>query len=170
MSSLFVTPAEVKRRTSVDGNVDDDKLRTFIRLAQDKILQNHIGTSLYRAIDRMIKDESINEAENADYKFLLRNYIQDVVIWYTMDSWLPFAMFKINNAGINKGGQENAETISLNELRVLQSDIRENAEFYVRRMTDYLCENSSKFKEYIVQDNSADMYPDRDSAYGGWVL
>jgi hypothetical protein len=170
MTSLLVTPDEIKRRTSIDINLDDDKLRSFIRLAQDKVLQNHLGTSLYRKLDLLVRNGEIETEDNSKYKLLLRDYVQSVLVWQTFNEYIPYAMFKVNNAGINKGSQENAESLTLAELRVLQSDTRENAEFYVRRMTDYLCENSSIYPEYIVQDNTSDMYPDRDSGYGGWVL
>lgn len=170
ITSLFIKPAEIKRRTSIEANIDDDKLTEMILLAQDRNLQNVIGTSLYRKLDALIKSGDILLPENAKYKTLLTDYIMNVVCWYTLDAYLPWAMFSISNSGIHKGTQDNAEAITLQELRVLQSQALENAEFYVRRLVDYLCDYSYDFPEYLVQDNTSDMHPDKDSGYGGWVF
>mgnify|MGYP003653418434 CR=1 FL=1 len=50
MKAILITNDEIKRFSPIKGNLDDDKLSSYIEVAQDIHLQNYLGTKLYEAI------------------------------------------------------------------------------------------------------------------------
>ena len=174
--ALFITANELKKKSIIQGNVDDDKLVQYIEVAQDTHVQNYLGTNLYNKIQALIiafdadSATGMGDATNSAYNTLWRSYIKPMHIWYAQVSFLPFAMFQISNGGVYKHRSETGETITLEEMRSMLDNARANAEFYTTRLIDYLCDNETSFPEYITTSTDADMWPDKDTNYGGWVL
>ena len=77
--------------------------------------------------------------------------------------YLPFSMFKIDNGGLSKHRGETDDSVSYSDIDRMESKARARAEFYTARFTDYMCNNSHKFPEYLNNSNG-DMRPDRDSS------
>jgi len=168
--ALFISVAELKKKSIIDGNVDSDKLLQFVEVAQDTHIQNYLGTNLYEKIQTLIVDATIGDVGNEDYKSLLDNYIKPMLIWYSQSTILPFILFQVKNGGIYKHTSDNSESINKDELDYIIQRTRDNAEFYTKRFLDYICANSVLFPEYITNTNG-DMYPDKDVNYtGGWLL
>ena len=79
-------------------------------------------------------------------------------------------MFQISNGGTFKHRSENSDTVSKEEMDYLVQKAKDTAEFYTRRFMDYICNNSNLYPEYNDND-SEDMYPDKDVNYsGGWFI
>lgn len=168
---MFCSVAEIKKKCNIDGNVDDDKIVSSIEVAQDKHVRNYMGDYLYRTVQGLLSGGTIDDAGNAAYKTLWLTYIKPMVVWYTIESYLPWAMFKISNGGIYKQQSETSIGATLEEMRVLLQDARENAEVYTRDFMDYVEANPSSFPEYFTTETNADRNPDRDANFSvGWVL
>lgn len=170
LKALFISVSELKKKSIIDGNVDSDKILQYIEIAQDIHIQNYLGGALYKAIQLLIVNGTLDEASNAEYKELLNSYIKPMLIWYTQAEYLPYSMFQVNNGGLFKHVSENSESVSRDDMEYLVQKARNNAEFYTKRYLDYMCENSNLFTEY-QNTNSPDMYPDKDVNYsGGWLI
>lgn len=167
---LFITVKELKAKSMIDGNVDPDKLVQFIEVAQDTHIQNYLGTALYRSLQTKIGDGTIDDPANADYKNLWLDYIKPMLIWFSQSSYLPFAMFQVQNGGVYKHRSENSDAVDSREMSMLLSKVTETAEFYTRRFVDFMCDNTSKFSEYNTTTNNSDMSPDRDVNFHSWFL
>ena len=162
---LFIKIQDLKKNTIIDGNVDVDKLLPYIKLAQEIHIQNFLGTKLYEALETKITGDTLT----GDYLTLVNNYIQPALIHFAMMDYLPFAAYQVKNAGVFKHISENAESVTKNEVDYLVNKEREFAEYYIRRMIDYLSFNNNLFPEYN-QNANEDVYPDKDSLFNGWVL
>ena len=167
--ALFITINDLKRKSIIDGNVDADKLIQFIEVAQDTHIQNYLGGLLYKKLQALILAGTIDDAGNSDYKTLLDDYVKPMLTWFTQSSYLPFAMYQISNGGVFKHRSENSETISLEEMRMMLAKVTETAEFYTRRIVDFMDYNSTVYPEYVSSTNG-DMYPDKDVNFNSWVL
>jgi len=162
---LFIKVQDLKKNTILDGNVDVDKLLPYIKLAQEIHIQNFLGTKLYEALETKITGDTLT----GDYLTLVNNYIQPALIHFAMMDYLPFAAYQVKNAGVFKHISENAESVTKNEVDYLVNKEREFAEYYIRRMIDYLSFNNNLFPEYN-QNSNEDVYPDKDNLFNGWVL
>ena len=82
---LFVSPADVIKRTGINGNVDRDQMIQFIKIAQDIHVQGIMGTRLFEKFKTDIAAGNIP----TNYQTLLDDYIQDMVIHYAAIEILP---------------------------------------------------------------------------------
>lgn len=170
MKALFISVAELKKKSIIDGNVDSEKILQYIEISQDINIQNYLGGKLYKYMQKIIVNGTIGNPENVNYKLLLDDYIKPMLIWYTQATYLPFSMFQISNGGTFKHRSENSDTVSKEEMDYLVQKAKDTAEFYTRRFMDYICNNSNLYPEYNNND-SEDMYPDKDVNYsGGWFI
>lgn len=168
--ALFITANELKKKSIIDGNVDEDKILQYIEVAQDTHIQNYMGTNLYDKISALLIAGTIADAGNEAYNTLWLTYIKPMCIWFSQEAYLPFAMFQIQNGGVYKHNSANGESITLEEMRMMLQEVRQNAEHYTRRFIDYVCANESSYPEYTTSDAS-DMTPDTDTNFScGWVL
>jgi hypothetical protein len=168
MTALFVSPKYVKRKSIIDGELDADKLIQFIETAQDIHIQNYLGTNLYKKLQLLIVNNTINDAGNADYKVLLEDFIKPMLAWYTQSEYIPFAAYTIGNGGIYKHRSDNSDSIDYSEVSGLTTRANDKAMFYTNRFLDYMNFNSSLYPEYIATTQA--MYPDRESKNISWVL
>ena len=168
--ALFISVADLKKKSLIDGNVDSSKIVQYIEVAQDIHIQNYLGGKLYKKLQSSIVDGTINDEANADYKNLLDEFIKPMLVWYTQATILPYSAFALKNGGLHKHTAENAEAVSKDEVTYLAQRMSDTAEFYTKRFLDYMCLNSNKFTEYS-QNSSEDMYPDKEVNYtGGWYI
>ena len=170
MKALFISIADLKAKSIIDGNTDADKLIHQIEVAKDMHIQNYLGGKLYDKLQDLILSGDIDLPANSDYKALRDDYIKPMLIWFTQLEYLPFAMFKIDNGGINRHRGQESDTVDFRDVDRMQSKITDRAEFYTKRFIDYICFNSQKFPEYNNNSNG-DMYPDKDAdSFSSFVL
>ena len=162
---LFVSPADVIKRTGINGNVDRDQMIQFIKIAQDIHIQSILGTNLFNKIASDISADTLT----GNYLTLFTSYIQDMVIHYAAIEILPYIHYKIANGGIYVKGAENGESVTKEDLNYLVQKERDIAEHYSRRFIDHMSFYSSLYPEY---NNSSDddMYPSKNQNFNGWVL
>ena len=167
-TALFISRTDLVKNTILDGNVDTDKFIQFIKIAQEIHIKNFLGSKLYDKISVDILGTGGASLTGA-YLTLVNDYVQDMLIHYAMVDYLPFAAYQVKNSGIFKHTSENSESVSKSEVDYLVQKEREFAEYYTRRMIDYVTFNISSFPEYNTNNNE-DVYPDKDSLFNGWVL
>lgn len=169
MKAIFITANDLKRYTVLNGNVDTDRFMQFIEIAQDIHIQNYLGTDLYEKLQSLIINNTINDVVNADYKLLLDTYVKPMLVHWAMVEYLPYAAYTVANGGVYKHSSETSQTVDKNEIDFLIEKQRNTAEHYTRRFIDFMCFNSSTYPEYNSNSNG-DVYPDKKSNFGGWVL
>jgi hypothetical protein len=168
-TALFINRTDLVRNSIIDGNVDTDKFIQFIKIAQQIHIQNYLGTELYNKISTLITSGDIDETDYADYKTLLNDYIQPMLIWWSQVDYIPFASYQIRNGGIYKHSSETSESVGKDEVDFLVNKAREKADFYTRRFIDYISFRNATYPEYTANTNE-DMNPSQDATFNGWVL
>lgn len=164
---LFISANDLKRKSVIDGLVDDDKIFQFIELAQDTHIHRLLGTDLYNKLEQDV----VNSTLSGDYLTLVETYIKPMLIWYTQANYLPFSGIKVSNAGAFKRVPENAEAVPQEELNSLIVKVNESADFYTQRFLDYICANSVLFPEYTSNSSDdGDLNPSKEYRYSSWVL
>ena len=163
--ALFITRQDISVFTAANGNIDNDKLLPYIKISQDIHVQNYLGTELYNAIKTKINDSTLT----GDYLTLVRDYVKDVLLHWSMVEYLPFGSVNIANGGIYQKNPENSSSITREHVDYLVEKARTTAQFYTNRMIEYLKFNHTKYPEYYQNTNN-DMYADDVANFGGWVL
>ena len=163
--ALFITTNDLVKYTIINGNVDPDSYTQYIFQAQQIHIQNYLGTKLYNKINDGIVAGNLA----APYTTLLSDYIKMMVVHWTMVEYLPYASIKISEKGVFKHSSENSTVVDKSEIDSLIEKSRDTAQSYTNRFIDYMSFNQVSFPEYNTNSN-ADVYPDKDSAFTGWVL
>jgi hypothetical protein len=165
MYPLFISPEDLVKRTAINGNVDRDQMIQFIKIAQDIHVQAILGTALYNRL----KTDVLNNTLAGNYETLLEDYVQDVLVHYSMTEILPFLAYKVSNGGVFKKQSENSEGIEKSELEYLIQRERDIAEHYGRRLVSYLTFYGSLTPEYYENQNG-EMYPTDGQSFNGWYM
>jgi hypothetical protein len=165
MYPLFISPEDLVKRTAINGNVDRDQMIQFIKIAQDINVQALLGTALYNRL----KTDVLNSTLAGNYQTLLEDYVQDVLVHYSMTEILPFLAYKVSNGGVFKKQSENSEGIEKSELEYLIQRERDIAEHYGRRLVSYLTFYGSLTPEYYENQNG-EMYPTDGQSFNGWYM
>ena len=63
--ALFITLNDLKRKSIISGNTDDDKLIQFVEVAQDLHIQNYLGGNLYDKLQDLILTNTLDEIGRA---------------------------------------------------------------------------------------------------------
>ena len=163
--ALFITTADLKKFTVVNGNLDPDKFTQFILVAQETHIQNFLGSDLYEKIEADI----IAGTLTGDYATLVSDYLKPMLIQYALLEYLPFAAYTVANKGVFKHTSEASEGVSKTEIDYLVEKTRDIAEHYTERFIQYICNNSTLFPEYNTNSNG-DMYPSTKNNFSGWYI
>jgi len=162
---LFISENKIKDSTAIGGNVDNEFLLPYIKVAQKKYIETKLGTDLFEALQTKITAGSLSGA----YQTLVDDYIQDALVHWSFYECLPFLRYKVMNNNVVSKTAENSTPLSREEAQDLREEIRNTAEFYTERLIDYIKNNTSSFAEYTT-NTGADVSPDTINYYSGMNL
>jgi len=159
-TALFIKSVDLKRNSIINGSVDPDKLMPHIEISQEIHIQHRIGTDLYTRLQAGVIAGDLT----ADEIILIDGYIQKALIFHAYAQYLPFARFTISNSGVSIHSSENSSPVDSSDINTLVSHVKSQAEYYTKRLIDYLCEYSSLYPLYDTNSNN-DIRPSRRLNY-----
>ena len=155
----LISPNFVRTNTNISNNLQDKFLQSAIREATDMDLHELVGSNLLNKLKIIIDKDEINNPENIIYKQILD--ISKYFIAYSVISRLTvISSIKIDNIGANVTGDDNVKTLDLDDVFRIEKFYRDKADFYKKRIQDFLKENYSKIPElsececYKVKSNT----------------
>ena len=160
---LFVSPENIYERSAIHKNIDSKMIVPEIKAAQEMYLLPVLGTALYERLQDAILDDCLDDDEQT----LLRDYIRDPLIHYTISELAPALSFQLWNKGLTRKTTENSEAVSSSEIDDFTAKFKNRAEWYLERLIRYLIEEAGsgrKFQEYINPGSRVDTFvPKRTS-------
>ena len=160
-NTLFISPELIKSRTGISVSIDDKNINPQIKVAQDMYIQPSLGSTLYKRLQDGITATDLS----ADEKVLLNTYVTDCLVWYTV-SLLPFALgYQFFSKGVLQKTSEESNTPSRADLELISNQYKGTAEFYKKRMVDFLKQNYSLYNEYLNTGAGFDVIFPEQKAY-----
>lgn len=167
MKALLITREDIVKRTPLSGNIDLDKIKHFIKIAQDVHLQGILGTRLYDKLGADI----IAGTLTGSYLTLVNEYIKPTLVQYSFLEFLPFAQYTIGNKGVFKKSSENGETVESADTDRMKEATRDTAQHYATRLVNHLRANAhNSYPEYLTTNLIDEMKPQKDISFGGWNI
>ena len=148
MKIYLISEDTVKSNSILDANIYGKFLGTAIVETQDMYLSTIIGTPLMNKLYELVGNGEIANEENSDYKLLLDDYIQPVLLYGVQTSIIPLIANKIANAGVLVTNDEKNTNVDRDDVVSLTDFFRNKRDFYTEHLQTYLCKNSSKYPEY----------------------
>jgi hypothetical protein len=156
---LLISVEILKERTDIHGNIDPKLIYPHIKYVQDAYIKPITGTALFDKIQTLINDGSISVGGNADYKYLIDEYLIDTMIWYVKSELQVDSSYQTWNKGVVRKQGENTELPSMSELIDLANRCKNKGEYYANRMRLFLIDQSSrehKYPEYTNPGSTVD--------------
>jgi hypothetical protein len=157
---LLVSEQRMKQWTSLDNNIRIDVLTPSILQAQDIYIQDTLGTAFYTRLKEGIvaNDLTVNEAA------FLKDYVGPCLIQYALYLVLPALKYKMVEKGILNGTSEETQPTTLDEMMYLRDSAMDTAEFYNKRMLEFLKDNPGMFALY-TNPGTDGMLPNKQNPY-----
>ena len=166
-NTFLISEAQIRSYTDIEDNIDTALIKNGIREAQDIKLQPIIGTLLYEKLQSLVDAGTIGDSANANYKTLLDDFIQNMLIyaayWYILDS---VYIRSRNNGLLIPDGGENSIAADRSMYNVKKQSVQNKMEFYSNLLTDYIIEEQNLFPELNSSNKLYDLNPDYDVKYG----
>ena len=159
-TALLVSEQRFKTWTNVDDNVKTEDITPFIIQAQDLYVQSALGTLFYTRL----KNGIIAGDLTTDEKSLVTNYVGPMLMQWALYLMLPGLKYKLVDKGVVSGQSEDTTPTTLEELKYLRQSVMDTAEFYTKRLVEFLCDNPNMFTEY-TNPGVKGMTPDKSSPY-----
>ena len=140
---LLISEDFVKTNSNLGDNVWGKYLLPAIREAQHIHLQSIIGTRLYESILNKVKEGSLID----QYKELVDDYCQWYLLYEVLSDVIDILDVKLVNLGTVRTRDEYVDNISDDERVRLKSNYKFKADWYCRRLQEYLLDNADAFPE-----------------------
>lgn len=167
---FFISTNYLKSNTAINANVADELLNNSIFEAQSIHIQQLIGTDLYNKLVNLIKTNTIGDPQFADYKYLLDNYIVDCTAYWAWVECIPYLVAKVVNKGVERQNSEWSSPAAINEVEYLRDDLRNKAQFYSQRLTDYLLQHRNLYPEFSQNHEIDKLRPQNGNYFSGIVF
>ena len=159
-TALLVSEQRLKQWTALDENVRVDEITPFIINAQDIYMQDTLGTKFYTRL----KDGVVADDLTADEIHLLNEYIAPTLMQYALYLMLPTLKYKVVEKGLLSGTSEETAATNLDELKYVRQTTLDMAEFYNKRLIEFLKDNPGMFSDYDSPGTDG-MYPNKRTPY-----
>jgi len=148
-NALFLNASYLQKNTPLNANVDMGEVYAFAKVAEDKYIQEVIGTKLYDYLKGVViasKASPPTTISTNDQTLL--EHLREALIWYTIHEAMPFIHTKVRNIGVVSQSGENMESASDLRLSKLMGLCMGNAVSYMNKVKRYLCEYDDLYTEY----------------------
>lgn len=138
---LLISEDYVKTESALNDNVWGKFLLPSIREAQDINLSQIIGQNLLDELYYRV----LNNQIDGNYKTLLEEYIQPYLLYQVQSNIVPTLNVKLANIGTVLTQDEHIVNLSKTDVDNLKQNIQYKADFYCRRLQEYLLQNKDTF-------------------------
>ena len=162
--TLFISPENIYERSPVHKNIDSKMIVSEIKVCQEQFLLPILGTALYERLQDGIEDNDLT----ADETTLLRMYIRDALINYSISEMARSLSYQLWNKGVTRKSTENTETVSGSEIDDFIAHYKNRAEWYGERLIRYLIQEAgegNKFNQYLNPGSRVDTFIPKRNAY-----
>lgn len=150
VKEIFLTNEQMIRGMSlIDNNVESKYILSALREAQDVGLQEIIGKTLLDKLKSLV-ESGIDDDENIAYKELV-DECQLYLVYKTVANLCLITNVKISNGGLQTTSDENLTTLNLDDTFTYEQHLNDKANFYMRRLQEYLWENRADLPELGVR-------------------
>ena len=156
---LFISEAYLKENTNIDENVDVKEIIPSIVDAQEMHLLPCLGSALYEDLKTKIAAVTTNSDEDT----LISSYIAPMLVKFVQMELSTDLLYKYRDKGVMKKSSENSSSVSYTDMRYLMDRWDNKAQFYKKRLIDYLCGNTALFPTYLQSPNAWDIIPDTNA-------
>lgn len=161
---LLTSTDYIKTYSNISDNIDDSYILPALLVAQRQYLEECLGTALVRKMQELVDSELIEIEDNAKYKILLEDYVQEFLVFQSLVELAKIISFKFNNFGISRTDDEKMYNVSFDEVFRLSDHYQKKADYFMYRMQRFLIANYSDYPELLTYKSIEDLQQNLYSA------
>jgi hypothetical protein len=168
----YISTDYVRNNLPVDYSLLEGNIIPGLQQAHFINARDLMGDKLFNQINNMISGGTINDAGNHNYKYLLDEYLQDVVLYWTQYYLTTNLLAKYANKALSTNNSEFSSNADLSVYRTMKQECRDLATYYSERCKNWLYWNQNLFPEYTYMILNGDQPANPRDKYnaGGMVL
>jgi hypothetical protein len=152
----------------IDNNVDDNLLNSAILIAQNVLLQELIGYTMYNFIISGLISDPTGAGFSTQYLYIIENYIQPAVALMSLYNAFPTIWVRITNKSIVTKKGDDSESVNLATFNMIRNEIKNNYQFFSTRVIEYITNYPGDFNEYYITNGVNRIFP-KMSAYANGI-
>lgn len=160
---LLISEDYLKTNSNLNDNAFGKWILPAIRESQEMGLMPIIGECLYNKICELVKLGLINNEPYVAYKDLLDEKIRPYLMYETLSNIVPIINSKLGNIGTVSTNDEHVINLSQGEADLVKNYYQERADFYAKRLQDWVKSNKMAFPE-LESCPCDSLQPNLDSA------
>lgn len=166
MTPLFISAANVKNLGVLEDNVDVKLINNTTIMVQDMDLQYLLGTDLYNEIADQINNNTLTALNTT----LLNEYITNYLVCAVTADIAVTMNYRYANKAIITANSDNQQPVSSPELELIRAKWQGKADFYSKRMTQYLKQERANYPLFFNNQDESDIQS-HDGKYksGFWL-
>lgn len=132
-----------------------------------------LGDRMFDRLNELITNGDINQPQYADWKFVLDQYLQNVVLYWTGVYLTNNLLAKYANKGLQQENTEFSVPVDLAVWRTLKNQMEDLATYYSQRANDWLYWNQNLYQPYytyVITNGLQPADPREKFRNGGLVL
>lgn len=135
---LLVSEDFIKTNSALNDNLFGKYLLPAIREAQEINLVQTIGKCAYENLIAMVADGTIMDEENVVWKEFLDEHVRLFLVYQVQANLIPIINIKMANIGSVVSNDEHIQTLSQNNVDLVQNYFQTRADYYSKRCLEYM--------------------------------
>ena len=156
----FVSENYLKTNSPISKNVDISELLNHLEYCELINTREVTGKPLYDDL----KEKFLNQTL-AGKEIEVVELIKQQITYRAASASLPFLNYKIVAKGVQTLNGENSQPADIKSIQFLQGNLNDRAEYFEKRITDFLCLNNSDFPLYLQADTESGIYVSGSERY-----
>jgi hypothetical protein len=169
----YIDESFVRENLPIDYSLLSGNILPALNQAHLIQARDLMGDRMFDEMNRLITTGDINQPQYSDWKFVLDDYFQNVVLYWTGVYLTNNLLAKYANRGLQSENSEFSSPVDLAVWRTLKNQMEDLATYYSQRCSDWLYWNQSlyyPFYTYVVMNGLQPANPDERWRAGGLVL
>lgn len=139
----LITFAYLKQEVDIPQSVPDQELDHKVYRAQER-LRMLMGDEFYQDFLTKYKANQLSVV----YSALYNPYVKQFIAWQACVYWTVEANFKPTRSGFRVPSEENSTAVTDVQLSIIIKDRKQQAEYYVKQLVDFMENHSSEYPLY----------------------
>lgn len=162
----FITATQFKNNTSVEQNADDKQINIAIFKAQEINILPILGSNFYNHLMSQIEAETLT----SDEEELINGYISFCIYEWAAYHYAHSTYSKLTNKGVTSDIAPYVATAERQQFTTKVNKLQNDAEFYCKRLINYLSLNRALFPEYQFCDPEQNLNPSKKAGTNGFYI
>jgi hypothetical protein len=147
---MWINQTYLKTFTPINQNVDITEVANHIESAELIYVRELLGKLLYDDLTTKINGSTLSSIETE-----LVDLVKQMLAYRAAEIAIPFLGIKIRNKGVVKLNDEFAQPASIDEMKYLRHELKNRAEYFTERASQFLCDYSGDFPLWNAGNNGS---------------